>query len=101
MNRMNHSGEPLTLGEDTPVINLTFIFLLLTLIATLIVWIEMIADQLVLLMNALGTMAGIQPFVMGLTILAVGNSISDLVGDGTITKQGYPQMAIGGIYACK
>lgn len=37
MNRMNHSGEPLTLGEDTPVINLTFIFLLLTLIATLIV----------------------------------------------------------------
>lgn len=66
-----------------------------------IMWVEEIADELVVLMNALGSMAGIQPFVMGLTILAVGNSISDLVGDITITKQGYPQMAIGGIYACR
>lgn len=65
-----------------------------------IMWVEEIADELVVLMNALGSMAGIQPFVMGLTVLAVGNSISDLVGDITITKQGYPQMAIGGIYAC-
>ena len=64
-----------------------------------IMWGEEIADELVSLMNALGCIAGIQPFVMGLTILAVGNSISDLVGDVTITKQGYPQMAIGGIYA--
>ena len=78
-----------------------FYLLLFTSFFMSIVWLEMIADQLVLLMNALGTMAGIQPFVMGLTILAVGNSISDLVGDVTITKQGYPQMAIGGIYACK
>ena len=38
--------------------------------------------------------------LQNLTVLAVGNSISDLVGDITITKQGYPQMAIGGIYAC-
>lgn len=65
-----------------------------------IMWVEEIADELVGLMNALGSIAGVQPFVMGLTVLAVGNSISDLVGDITITKQGYPQMAIGGIYAC-
>lgn len=64
-----------------------------------IMWVEEIADELVSLMNALGCIAGIQPFVMGLTILAVGNSISDLIGDVTITRQGYPQMAIGGIYA--
>ena len=78
-----------------------FYVLLFTSFFMSIVWIEAIADQLVLLMNALGMMAGIQPFVMGLTVLAVGNSISDLVGDVTITKQGYPQMAIGGIYACR
>ena len=30
-------GMPITLGEDTAVINLTFIFLLITLLATLIV----------------------------------------------------------------
>lgn len=77
-----------------------FFLLLFTSFFMSIMWVELIADQLVVLMNALGTMAGIQPFVMGLTILAVGNSISDLVGDVTITKQGYPQMAIGGIYAC-
>ena len=77
-----------------------FYLLLFTSFFMSIMWIEAIADQLVLLMNALGMMAGIQPFVMGLTVLAVGNSISDLVGDVTITKQGYPQMAIGGIYAC-
>ena len=78
-----------------------FITLLFVSFFMSIMWIEEIADQLVLLMNALGSMMGIQPFVMGLTILAVGNSISDLVGDVTITKQGYPHMAIGGIYACR
>lgn len=88
----------------TPFVGLpkkgVFIVMLFVSFFMSIMWIEAIADQLVLLMNALGSMMGIQPFVMGLTILAVGNSISDLVGDVTITKQGYPQMAIGGIYAC-
>lgn len=84
--------------EKTPSGWMFFVVLFISFFMS-IMWVEEIADELVSLMNALGCIAGIQPFVMGLTILAVGNSISDLIGDMTITKQGYPQMAIGGIYA--
>ena len=84
--------------EHTPTGWVFFVILFISFFMS-IMWVEEIADELVSLMNALGCIAGIQPFVMGLTILAVGNSISDLIGDMTITKQGYPQMAIGGIYA--
>lgn len=90
--------EFLTPWEHSPTGWMFFVILFIAFFMS-IMWVEEIADELVSLMNALGCIAGIQPFVMGLTILAVGNSISDLVGDVTITKQGYPQMAIGGIYA--
>lgn len=90
--------ECLTAWEQPPSGWMFFVVLFIAFFMS-IMWVEEIADELVSLMNALGCIAGIQPFVMGLTILAVGNSISDLVGDVTITKQGYPQMAIGGIYA--
>lgn len=89
----------LTTPWTQPPTGWVFFLILFVAFFMSIMWVEEIADELVSLMNALGCIAGIQPFVMGLTILAVGNSISDLIGDVTITKQGYPQMAIGGIYA--
>lgn len=51
------------------------------------------------LLNAIGLLLNISPVILGLTILAWGNSLGDLVADISLSRQGYPQMAIGGVYA--
>ena len=47
-----------------------------------------------------GLMLNISPVILGLTVLAWGNSLGDLVADTSLARQGYPQMAIGGVFAC-
>ena len=64
-------------------------------------WIAAVAQELVSLLNALGLMLNISPVILGLTILAWGNSLGDMVSDVSLARQGYPQMAIGGVYACR
>ncbi|KAK8794984.1 hypothetical protein WA588_003835 [Blastocystis sp. NMH] len=64
-----------------------------------VMWISAIAQELVSLLNALGLMLNISPVILGLTILAWGNSLGDFVSDVSLARQGYPQMAIGGVYA--
>ena len=66
-----------------------------------VMWISAIAEELVSLLNALGLMMSISPVILGLTILAWGNSLGDMVSDVSLARQGYPQMAIGGVYACR
>lgn len=65
-----------------------------------VLWISTIANELVSLLNALGLMLNISPVILGLTVLAWGNSLGDLVTDTSLARQGYPQMAIGGVFAC-
>ena len=65
-----------------------------------VLWISAVANELVSLLNALGLLLNISPVILGLTILAWGNSLGDLVADISLSRQGYPQMAIGGVYAC-
>ena len=64
-----------------------------------VLWISAVADELVSLLNALGLILNVSPVILGLTILAWGNSLGDLVADISLSRQGYPQMAIGGVYA--
>ena len=66
-----------------------------------VMWISAVAQELVSLLNALGLMLNISPVILGLTILAWGNSLGDFVSDVSLARQGYPQMAIGGVYACR
>ena len=66
-----------------------------------VMWISAVAQELVSLLNALGLMLNISPVILGLTILAWGNSLGDMVSDVSLARQGYPQMAIGGVYACR
>ncbi|KAI8879513.1 hypothetical protein K501DRAFT_193415 [Backusella circina FSU 941] len=62
-------------------------------------WIFLLANQMVGLLQALGTIFNISDAIMGLTIFALGNSVGDLVANTAIAKMGFPTMAISACYA--
>ena len=67
-----------------------------------VAWSYIIAQELVGLLVSLGYMSGINPSILGLTILAWGNSLGDLVTNLTMALKGGPegtQVAISGCYA--
>jgi len=59
-----------------------------------VAWISTIAGEVVGVLKAFGVIVGISEAVLGLTIFAVGNSLSDLVADVTVARLGYPVMAL-------
>lgn len=63
-----------------------------------VIWIFIIAEELVALLQALGTILNVSSAIMGATVLAWGNSIGDLVSDIVVTKKGNPRMALGATY---
>ncbi len=60
-----------------------------------VVWIYMIANEIVNVLQTLGRLLHLSDAILGLTVLAWGNSISDFVANLTVAKQGFPQMAVG------
>ena len=62
-------------------------------------WIDRIANELVALLEFFGVTWGIEPSVLGLTVLAWGNSIGDLVTDVAMARRGLSNMAITACFA--
>lgn len=62
-------------------------------------WIDTIASELVGLLDYFGALLGIDHAILGLTILAWGNSIGDMVTDVAIARRGLPNMAITACFA--
>lgn len=62
-------------------------------------WIDFIADHLVALLEFLGIVARIPNYIMGLTVLAWGNSMPDLSGNVTLARKGLSNMAITACFA--
>lgn len=56
------------------------------------------AAEVVSLLHMLGVVLSLSNTVLGLTLLAWGNSIGDCFSDITLAKQGYPRMAISACF---
>eukprot|EP00551_Chaetoceros_affinis_P006604 CAMPEP_0203667180 /NCGR_PEP_ID=MMETSP0090-20130426/4062_1 /ASSEMBLY_ACC=CAM_ASM_001088 /TAXON_ID=426623 /ORGANISM="Chaetoceros affinis, Strain CCMP159" /LENGTH=914 /DNA_ID=CAMNT_0050531269 /DNA_START=322 /DNA_END=3063 /DNA_ORIENTATION=+ len=62
-------------------------------------WIDTVADQLVRLLTLLGVICRIPGSIMGITVLAWGNSMGDLSANMTMAKKGLANMAITACFA--
>lgn len=62
-------------------------------------WISFIAGELLGCLQTLGTLLNLPPALLGLTVLAWGNSIGDLVADVAVARAGQPAMAMAGCFA--
>jgi sodium/potassium/calcium exchanger 6 len=79
------------MGVATPIALYGFI-----LAAT---WIDFVADHLVSLLDFMGIVLHIPGTIMGLTILAWGNSMGDLSANMTMARKGLANMAMTACFA--
>lgn len=73
-------------------------FIILSFLAA-VVWIMILANELVAALETLGLVLGVSDTILGATVLAWGNSVGDLVADVSVARKGYPEMALAGAYA--
>ncbi|KAK4273490.1 hypothetical protein QN277_021876 [Acacia crassicarpa] len=78
-------------AEETPVVLVAFVMS--------VFWISTVAGELLNCLAALGTLLKLPPALLGLTVLAWGNSVGDLVADVAVAKAGHPAMAMAGCFA--
>lgn len=67
-----------------------------------VTWTYITAEELVSLLQSLGTIIGLSPSILGLTVLAWGNSLGDLTANVAMAMHDGPdgaQIAIAGCYA--
>lgn len=62
-------------------------------------WISTIAGELLNCLAAVGEILELPAALLGLTVLAWGNSVGDLVADVAVAKAGQPAMAMAGCFA--
>nr|XP_043632005.1 cation/calcium exchanger 5 [Erigeron canadensis] len=77
--------------EQIPVVILGFVMS--------VFWISTMAGELLNCLAALGSLLEVSPSLLGLTVLAWGNSVGDLVADVAVAKAGQPAMAMAGCFA--
>ncbi|KAG6496604.1 cation/calcium exchanger 5-like isoform X1 [Zingiber officinale] len=62
-------------------------------------WISTTAGELLNCLETIGIIMKLPPAILGLTVLAWGNSVGDLVADVALAKAGQPAMALAGCFA--
>jgi sodium/potassium/calcium exchanger 6 len=61
-------------------------------------WIYGLANEVVDLLQAISTMFNLSDAILGLTVLAWGNSLGDFVSNLSMARQGFPRMAISACF---
>ncbi|XP_051983913.1 mitochondrial sodium/calcium exchanger protein-like isoform X2 [Xyrauchen texanus] len=84
-----------TTNERPPAYH--FLFSLLGFVVSAL-WINTVASEIVSVLHLLGVVLSLSNTVLGLTLLAWGNSIGDCFSDITLARQGYPRMAIAACF---
>ncbi|KAG6613489.1 Ca2 :Cation Antiporter (CaCA) Family [Phytophthora cinnamomi] len=64
-----------------------------------VIWIMNIANEVLAVLETLGELFGISSSVLGVSVLAWGNSTGDLVSNMAIARDGFPTMAFAGCFA--
>ncbi|TKV99222.1 hypothetical protein SEVIR_8G030200v4 [Setaria viridis] len=62
-------------------------------------WISTMAGELLNCLAAIGVIMDFPPAILGMTVLAWGNSVGDLVSDVALARAGQPTIAIAGCFA--
>ncbi|EPY50951.1 sodium/calcium exchanger [Schizosaccharomyces cryophilus OY26] len=63
-----------------------------------ILWISTIANEIVGILKTLGIILDLNESILGLTVFAAGNSLGDFIADVMVSRSGFPEMAIGGVF---
>nr|XP_028566950.1 mitochondrial sodium/calcium exchanger protein [Podarcis muralis]XP_028566952.1 mitochondrial sodium/calcium exchanger protein [Podarcis muralis]XP_028566953.1 mitochondrial sodium/calcium exchanger protein [Podarcis muralis] len=84
-----------TRNEEPPRYHWLFAFLGFLVSA---LWINAAATEVVNVLRTLGVIFRLSNTVLGLTLLAWGNSIGDTFSDLTMARQGYPRMAFSACF---
>lgn len=66
--------------------------------ASTVVWLDVIANETVAVLEAFGIMVNVSTSILGLTVLAMGNSIGDFVADVAVARAGQPTMGIASCF---
>lgn len=77
--------------EQTPVVLMAFVMS--------VFWISTVAGELLNCLATVGDLLELPPALLGLTVLAWGNSVGDLVADVALAKAGQPAMAMAACFA--
>eukprot|EP00160_Parvularia_atlantis_P000650 Unigene10527_Nuclearia_a/m.32186 Unigene10527_Nuclearia_a/g.32186 ORF Unigene10527_Nuclearia_a/g.32186 Unigene10527_Nuclearia_a/m.32186 type:complete len:596 (+) Unigene10527_Nuclearia_a:44-1831(+) len=62
-------------------------------------WLYTICGELIGLLQSLGRLMNLSDVILGLTVLAWGNSIGDLVSNPSLARKGYPGIGVSAAFA--
>jgi Ca2+/Na+ antiporter len=88
-----------TLPREEPPRGVVRVLWVLFGFLTSVSWIIAIANEIVTLLVALGFALHVSAEILGLTVLAWGNSLGDFVADVSVARAGTPKMAIAACFA--
>jgi sodium/potassium/calcium exchanger 6 len=75
-----------------------YVLVVLLAFASTIMWLDVIANELVAIIEAFGRMLSISTSILGLTVIAIGNSVGDLVADCTTARRISPKMGVASCF---
>lgn len=63
-----------------------------------VLFINIIAQEVIEVLTTFGVIFNLSDSILGLTVLAWGNSLGDLIANNSLARQGYPGIAIGACF---